>query len=116
MGRPLGAQNKDKPFRDALRMEQAALATGEVVDHPKGSLRWNAQRLLMLGEVPSIKEVADRLDGKVPQALTGEDGGPIQHQHDLSGLSDSELAQLAGLVEKAADAGGDQGGGAAPRA
>ena len=54
----------DKPFRAALRMEEKALEQGDIANHPKGSLRWNAQRLLMLGEPPSIKEVADRLDGK----------------------------------------------------
>lgn len=70
----LRGQLRDKPFRDALRMEKCALENGEVINHPKGSLRWNAQRLLMSGEVPSIKELADRLDGKVPQAVVGDDG------------------------------------------
>lgn len=69
----LRGQLRDKPFRDALRMEKCALENGEVIDHPKGSLRWNAQRLLMSGEVPSIKELADRLDGKVPQGVVGDD-------------------------------------------
>jgi len=75
-GRPRGAQNKDKPFRDALRMESKALENGEVINHPKGSLRWNAQQLLMKGEAPTIKEIADRLDGKVPQAVVGDDEDP----------------------------------------
>ncbi len=66
-GRPLGAQNKDKPFRDALRMETIALANGEVIKHPRGSLRWNAQALLMQAKTEAIREIADRLDGKVPQ-------------------------------------------------
>lgn len=30
------------------------------------------------GEVPAIKEIADRLDGKVPQAIVGAEGGPIE--------------------------------------
>jgi hypothetical protein len=29
------------------------------------------------GDVPAAKEIADRLDGKVPQAVTGPEGGPI---------------------------------------
>lgn len=29
------------------------------------------------GDVQAIKEIADRLDGKVPQGLMGEDGGPV---------------------------------------
>lgn len=29
------------------------------------------------GDIIAAKEIGDRLDGKVPQALTGEGGGPI---------------------------------------
>jgi hypothetical protein len=29
------------------------------------------------GDVPALKEIGDRLDGKVPQAVTGAEGGPI---------------------------------------
>lgn len=29
------------------------------------------------GDVPAIKEIGDRLDGKVPQAVMGEGGGAI---------------------------------------
>lgn len=73
MARPLGSQNKDKPFRDALRMELAAL--GE--DDPK-TLRRLARRLLetaSTGEnsLAAIREVADRLDGKPAQAVIGGD-------------------------------------------
>ncbi len=82
-GRPLGAQNKDKPFREALRMAQAA-ADGdgglEAFKAPKGSLRWIAKQLLMRAgnEVASCKEVADRLDGRVPYKVGGdEEGEPV---------------------------------------
>jgi hypothetical protein len=84
MGRPIGSQNKDKPFRDALRMEAKALEAGEVVDHPRGSLRWNAQQLLLKGDVKAIREVADRLDGKVPQAIVGDDVEDPIRVNDLS--------------------------------
>lgn len=71
-GRPKGAQNKDKPFREALRMELAA--AGE--DHK--ALRGVAVALIgkaMMGDVQAIKEIADRLDGKPTQAIeNGEDG------------------------------------------
>lgn len=88
-GRPLGAQNKDKPFRDAIRVEAAALANGEKLEHPEGSLRWNAQQLLIRGDVPAIKEVADRLDGKPAQSLehSGHDGGPIETSTDPHSLA-----------------------------
>ena len=80
MGRPLGSQNKDKPYRDALRLEQIALANGEQIEHPKGSLRSIAQaRLLSAASsfgFQDAKEVADRLDGKVPQAIVGDDDHP----------------------------------------
>lgn len=76
-GRPPGSQNKDKPFRDALRKQIA-----EMSGDPK-KLERIAEKLLATaenGDIAAIKEVADRLDGKVAQALehTGADGGPIQ--------------------------------------
>ncbi len=69
-GRPQGAQNKDKPFRDALRLELAALTE----DDPR-TLRRLARKLLETAAkddgLPAIKEVADRLDGKPAQAVIG---------------------------------------------
>jgi hypothetical protein len=83
-------QQRDKPFRDALRMEAKALADGEIAFHPKGSLRWNAQQLLIKGEAYSIREIADRLDGKVPQAIVGDDDeDPIR----VSELTDEQRAK-----------------------
>lgn len=97
----LRGQLRDKPFRDALRMEKCALENGEVIEHPKGSLRWNAQRLLMSGDVPSIKELADRLDGKVPQAVVGsDDEPPIQFESDLTKLSVEQLRALDSILKQ----------------
>jgi len=31
------------------------------------------------GDIPAIKEVADRLDGKVPQTIGGDPDNPIEH-------------------------------------
>lgn len=74
-----GGKPKQKPFRDALNMEMISAANGEECLAPPGSLRWNARQLLMQGDVQSIKELADRLDGKVAQAIVGDDeGGPVQ--------------------------------------
>jgi hypothetical protein len=56
-----------KAFREALRMEERELAAGNVMEHPQGSLRWNAQLLLRRGDTPSIQQIADRLDGKPAQ-------------------------------------------------
>lgn len=77
MARPLGSPNKDKPFRDALRLELAALD-----DEDPRTLRRLARRLLetaSAGEnsLAAIREVADRLDGKPAQAVIGgEDDDP----------------------------------------
>jgi hypothetical protein len=61
-------------------MEALALARGEKADHPAGSLRANAQLLLLKGDVAAIREIADRLDGRVPQAIVGDDeSDPIRY-------------------------------------
>ena len=91
MGRPLGSQNKDKPYRDALRMEAIALAGGIIDEHPSGSLRAIAQRRLLTACTieghADAKEIADRLDGKVPQAVTGDDSAdPITVRTIVTGV------------------------------
>ena len=81
MGRPAGSQNKDKPFRDALR-----LAIAEAADNPR-SLRKVAERLIdkaMEGDVQAIKEIGDRLDGKPAQAIVGDDEhDPVNILHKI---------------------------------
>lgn len=71
-----GGKPKVKPFADALRMELAAVG-----DDHKG-LRIIARALIEKaseGDMQAIKEFADRIDGKVAQALVGDDeGGPVQ--------------------------------------
>ena len=76
-GRPPGLENKDKPFREALRMELAAM--GEDL---KG-LRKIAKAVIASaseGKMDAVKEIADRLDGKPVQAteISGKDGAAIQ--------------------------------------
>jgi hypothetical protein len=65
---------KAKPFRDALRIELAA--AGE----DSKALRSIARKLIdaaSSGDLQAIKELADRIDGKVAQAIIGgEDGDP----------------------------------------
>ena len=67
---------KDKPFRDALRLQIAE--AGE--DHK--ALRRIALALMeraASGDVQAIKEVADRMDGRVPQGHGQDDElGPAQ--------------------------------------
>jgi len=68
-----GGRPKTKPFKEALMMEALAAERGEECEAKPGSLRWNARKLLEQGEVPAIREIADRLDGKVPQGVIGGD-------------------------------------------
>ena len=87
---------KDKPFRDALRMEILAMGA----DH-KG-LRAIARSLIknaVSNDNSAIREIADRIDGKVPQAIVGDDEyDPIQIE-----ATDADRAKaLAALLAKTA--------------
>jgi hypothetical protein len=68
----------DKLWRDAIR--KAALEQAEAKRGPK-KLELAARALVnaaITGDVSAAKEMGDRLDGKVPQAVTGEGGtGPV---------------------------------------
>lgn len=73
-----GGRPKEKPFADALRMELA------VAGENHKALRAIARNLIALAckdeatAMPAIREIADRMDGKVAQTVEGEDGGPIK--------------------------------------
>lgn len=68
-----GGRPKTKPFKEALMMEALACERGDPCEALPGSLRWNARKLLEQGDVQAIKELADRTDGKVAQAIVGDD-------------------------------------------
>lgn len=119
MGNPVSrGQQRDKPFRDALRLEMTAAANGEECAAPMGSLRWIARKMLERSgeETAAAREVADRLDGKVPQAIVGDS------EHDplrvYGGLDNDELdkriaqtvAQLGYEASGVGGAGGAPGG------
>ena len=79
-GRPIGSLSKDKPFREALRMQLAA--AGE--DHK--ALRAIAQELIgkaTNGDVAAIKEIADRLDGRPTRSVEVSGGVAISHEEAL---------------------------------
>lgn len=70
-----GRPPSEKTFANMLRV-----AIKEAHDEKGDRLRAVAEALVlkaMTGDVPAIKEIADRLDGKVPQALTGDEENPI---------------------------------------
>ena len=84
MARPLGSPNKDKPFRDALRM---AIADAE---GDNKALRRVAEALVgkaMSGDVAAIKEVEDR------QTFSIEKGGR-KTTKDYTARTDDALAFL----------------------
>lgn len=100
MGNPVSrGQQRDKPFRDALNMEARLAADGKECEAPKGSLRWNARQLLERGDPVAIRELADRLDGRVPQSHehAGAGGGPIQTL-DMTRATDEQLAAIAAVL------------------
>lgn len=69
-GNANSGRRQEKPFRDALRMELAALKD----DDPK-ALRAIARTLLETaasGDLQAIKEVADRTDGKAVQSVDAD--------------------------------------------
>jgi hypothetical protein len=87
MANPRG-QQRDKPLRDALRMEAALLDAGEDSPAKKGSLRYIARQLLIRAcdDTASAREVADRLDGKPAQAVEMSGGLAITHEEALDEL------------------------------
>lgn len=76
-GRPVGSSKK--AWADAVRRASHALDK----ETKTKKLDLLARALVsagMAGDVPALKEIGDRLDGKVPQALVGgdEDSQPIR--------------------------------------
>ena len=72
---PRKKKDKAKPFREAL---------ASVVADNKAALRDSANALFaraITGDVSAIKEIADRLDGKVPSTVGGStEVGPVRLQ------------------------------------
>jgi hypothetical protein len=64
-----GGRPKSKPFRDALEAVLKAAGPEEDLLAIARALRGQA----LAGNVQGIREVADRLDGKVPRAIAGID-------------------------------------------
>ena len=84
MGRPIGSVNREKPFNDALRiaLRSRPLALRRVADQ----LLDKAEQ----GNLPYIRELIDRLEGKAVQPI---DRGDVPL--DLEQLSNAELQFIA---------------------
>jgi hypothetical protein len=83
MGRPIGSVNREKPFTDVLRV--ALLSGGG------RRLRIIADKLAEKaeqGDLEAIKQVADRLDGRPPQAIE-HGNAPIE------AMTDQQLMAIA---------------------
>jgi hypothetical protein len=73
MARPPGSENKDKPYREALRR---AIARAEQNENDPHALDRIAERHLAQaasGDMQAIRELADRLDGKATQPIAGDE-------------------------------------------
>lgn len=80
-GNANSGRKQEKPFRDALRMELAKLQ-----DNDQRGLRKVASALIEAaegGDMQAIKELADRIDGKVPQAISGDEENPLTMVHRI---------------------------------
>jgi uncharacterized protein DUF5681 len=82
-----GGRRKEKPYRDALRKvlaeDQGFDPQGQPLTKLEGVVRAHVAKAHG-GDVSAIQSIADRLDGKVPQALIGSDDpddAPLTIQH-----------------------------------
>lgn len=76
-----GRPPKEKSFANMLN-----IAIKQAHDEGRDKLRAVADALVekaINGDVQAIKEVADRLDGKVPQGIAGDDENPIEFVHKI---------------------------------
>jgi hypothetical protein len=77
LSRPPRGQQRDKPYREALRMELAA--AGDNMKKLREIAKVHIARC-EAGDMQAIKELADRLDGKPAQILehSGPNSSPIK--------------------------------------
>lgn len=77
-----GRPPREKTFANMLR-----IAISEAHDEGGTRLRAVADALVkkaMEGDVPAVREIADRLDGKVPQGIIGDnDSDPVNVLHRI---------------------------------
>jgi hypothetical protein len=87
---------RQKPYKDAIRMEIAA--AGDDSRLLRRIARVHLEKALS-GDMPAIKELADRLDGKVAQPMTGGDEGdePIRVEQVTRVICDPKDQHSAGV-------------------
>lgn len=112
---PSAGSKPDKLMRDALALE---LSTEITLQDENGrkykikKLRLVARALVTAAidlDVPAIKEIYDRMDGKVPQSIRGPGAGGAFPTYDLGKVTDADLAELERIARAAATADGNTG-------
>lgn len=102
-----GRPPKEKSFANMLN-----IAIKEATETGGSKLRAVADALIakaISGDVAAIKEVADRLDGKVAQTIAGDPSNPL-HVRSARDLTDDELAIIAagGSIGASSEEGGEE--------
>ena len=101
-GNPKGQPPRTKIWRDAImralkrRESKDPLAMEKLAD--------NLLRAMDDGDISAMKEFGDRVEGKVSQPVGGADDLPpqrVQHELDLSKLTDKQLDELEQIVAAA---------------
>ena len=85
-------------------MEAALAENGEPTPAQPGSIRYAARKLLERAgeETAAFREAADRLDGKVPQAMVGDEEHPPVVPENVSDLDAGRA--LSFILRKALNA------------
>lgn len=88
MGAPIGNQNaaNARMWKGAIDRALEKRGAGDRLQ----ALADLAEKLLAKcdeGDMGALRELGDRVDGKPPQAITGEDGGPVEMLVSWAGKS-----------------------------
>lgn len=85
MAAPLGNTNavKSKPWQGALKRALARAGAGEI-DTGLNAIAEKVVEAAMDGDRDAWREIAERLDGKTPQAIIGGDDGDPPVAHSLA--------------------------------
>jgi hypothetical protein len=86
-----GNHRRPKLFRDALlvAIKEADADGVEAIQHLARALVTEGKS----GNVAAIKEIADRIDGRIPQAIVGSDDDP-----PIAVVTDRDAAKVLGLL------------------
>lgn len=109
-GNANSGKRRDKLIRDALTL--AAMRVHEGDPQGRTKLALAAAKIVeqaVSGDIPSFREMADRIDGKATQQIDVLLNDDVR----LDELSDDELAAYLGALRKALAARDQVGGGAA---